>query len=139
MTALHTAGRVTPYLEELLENSYARERLREAARNLRGAYGRFRKPRPRWRRRLFLVGLGVAALGIAIRIQPTRRMLAEQATRRDDDGLRPTAPVASMSRPELNAATRSELYQEAKRLGVRGRSKMTKAQLRAAVTEGGRP
>jgi hypothetical protein len=82
----------------------------------------------RGRRMLFLVGLGVAAAGIAaigagLRVQLTRRRLAERAASRSDH----TAPP-----------TRSELYREAQRLGVRGRSKMTKAQLMAAVAEGSR-
>jgi hypothetical protein len=79
----------------------------------------------------------VIAAGVRVLLMTRRR--AEQAgTQRDDGGLRPAAPAASMSRPELNAVTRSELYREAQRLGVRGRSKMTKAQLMAAVAEGGR-
>jgi hypothetical protein len=102
MTASDTGAGVTPYIAQLLENSDARENLRDAAQNIRGAYGRaqkcraktarderFRsqvqaaarsiteagralrsgrqKPRQRWGRRLpFLLGLGVAAVGIAV-------------------------------------------------------------------------
>jgi hypothetical protein len=47
MTASDTTARVTPYIEELLENSYARENLRDAAQNLRGAYARAQKRRAR--------------------------------------------------------------------------------------------
>jgi ferric-dicitrate binding protein FerR (iron transport regulator) len=102
MTASDTTARITPYIEELLENGYARENLRDAARNIRAAYRRVRKrrakaarderlrrqvqaaarslteagralrtgrrkPRRRWGRRLLLLlGLGIAAAGIAV-------------------------------------------------------------------------
>jgi hypothetical protein len=88
-----------------------------------------------------LVKLIVIAVVIAagLRIQLTRRRLAEQAaSHRDGGGPPPDAAAAPKSGPELKAVTRAELYREARRLGVRGRSKMTKAQLRAAVAEGGR-
>lgn len=39
---------------------------------------------------------------------------------------------------ERGDATRAELYEEAKRRGIRGRSKMTKAELQAALAEGAR-
>ena len=45
MTASDTAAGVTPYIAQLLENSDARENLRDAAQNIRGAYGRAQKRR----------------------------------------------------------------------------------------------
>jgi hypothetical protein len=168
MTASDRAAIVTPYIEELLENSYVRENLRDAAQNVRGAYGRAhkrrakatgderfrrqvqdaarsiteagsalrsgrRKPRPRWGRRLaFLLGLvGVAAVGIALAADEELRASLHA-------GSPPEAPGTQMSRPDLKVVTRAQLYEEARRLGVRGRSKMTKAELKAALSEGGR-
>jgi hypothetical protein len=165
MTASDTTARITPYIEELLENDYARENLRDAARNIRAAYGRVRKrrakaarderlrrqvqaaarslteagralrtgrrkPRRRWGRRLLLLlGLGIAAAGIAV--------AADEELRASILGT-PEAPPAPVSGPGLNRATRAQLYREAQRRRVPGRSKMTKAQLKAALSEGGR-
>jgi hypothetical protein len=42
-------------------------------------------------------------------------------------------PTGGMSRAQLDGATREQLYEEAKRRGVPGRSTMTKAQLQAAL------
>jgi hypothetical protein len=45
MKAADTASRLTPYVEGLAENEYARENLRKGAENLRAAYERSRKRR----------------------------------------------------------------------------------------------
>jgi hypothetical protein len=45
MTATETAARLTPYIEQLAENSYARENLQAGARSLRAAYERSQKRR----------------------------------------------------------------------------------------------
>lgn len=45
MKAADTASRMTPYLEQLAENEYARENLRKGAESLRAAYERSRKRR----------------------------------------------------------------------------------------------
>jgi hypothetical protein len=45
MPATDTASRLTPYIEELLDNEYARENLREGASQLRAAYERSQKRR----------------------------------------------------------------------------------------------
>jgi hypothetical protein len=113
MAATEQATRLTPYLEELLENSYVRENIREGVENLRSAYERSqkrrvktardqrlrrqvraaaasmseaaqalqsgrRKPKPRWGRRLLLLG-GVAAVGIGIAIAAGGEDQASQA------------------------------------------------------------
>jgi hypothetical protein len=129
MTASDTTARITPYIEELLENGYARENLRDAARNIRGAYGRARKrrakaardeklrrqvqsaagslaeagralrsgrrtPRKRWGRRLlFLLGLGVAAAGIALAADEELRASILGSEGQDQPG-RERAPAA---------------------------------------------
>jgi len=45
MPATDTASRLTPYIEELLDNEHARENLREGVSQLRGAYERSKKRR----------------------------------------------------------------------------------------------
>lgn len=45
MRGTDTASRITPYVEQLAENEYARENLRRGAENLRAAYDRSRKRR----------------------------------------------------------------------------------------------
>lgn len=45
MKAADTASRITPYVEQLAENEYARENLRKGAENLRAAYERSQKRR----------------------------------------------------------------------------------------------
>jgi hypothetical protein len=45
MPATDTASRLTPYIEELLENEYAQGNLREGASQLRAAYKRSKKRR----------------------------------------------------------------------------------------------
>jgi hypothetical protein len=88
-----------------------------------------------------LAKLIVAAVAIAagVRVLWTRRRLAEQAALPRDDAVPgPEAPPAPVSGPGLDGATRAQLYREAQRRGVAGRSRMTKAQLKAALSEGGR-
>jgi hypothetical protein len=85
-----------------------------------------------------LIGIAVV-IATGLRIQVTRRRLTERAAlSRDHVGPTPEAAAAQVSRQEPQAVTRAQLYQEARRLGVRGRSKMTKAELKAAISEGGR-
>jgi hypothetical protein len=73
MTASDTAARATPYIEELLENNYARENLRDAAQNLRGAYARAQKRRAkavsddRLRRQVQAAGRSITDAGRALR------------------------------------------------------------------------
>ena len=45
MTATDTASRLAPYIEQLTENSYARENLQAGAESLRAAYERSQKRR----------------------------------------------------------------------------------------------
>jgi hypothetical protein len=45
MTATDVTSRLTPYVQELIENEYARDNLREGADKLRSAYERSRKRR----------------------------------------------------------------------------------------------
>jgi hypothetical protein len=45
MRATDTASRLTPYVEQLAENEYARENLRRGAESLRAAYERSQKRR----------------------------------------------------------------------------------------------
>jgi hypothetical protein len=45
MPATDLSARLLPYAEELLENEYARDNLRQGAEKLRDAYGRTRKSR----------------------------------------------------------------------------------------------
>lgn len=47
MNATDTASRLTPYLEQLAENEYARKNLRSGAQNLRDAFERSQKRRVR--------------------------------------------------------------------------------------------
>jgi len=69
MPTTDTASRLTPYIEELLDNEHARENLREGASQLRAGAkalmsGR-RKPERRRRRRLVWL-LGVAGVGAGV-------------------------------------------------------------------------
>ena len=77
-------------------------------------------------------------IGAGLGVLPRRRLAEQAALSRDGAGPPPAAPAAPLSGPESEAVTRAQLYQEARRLGVRGRSKMTKAQLKAALSGGGR-
>lgn len=45
----------------------------------------------------------------------------------------PTPPAARPSRPQPTAATKNDLLREAAALGIRGRSKMSKADLERAI------
>jgi hypothetical protein len=82
MAASDTAKSFRPYVEELLENGYARENLREAMDNLRGAYARARKRRvkaardERVRQQLKTAALSIAEVSSALRSgrqKPKRR------------------------------------------------------------------
>jgi len=99
MPATDMAFRLTPYIEELLDNEHAREDLREGASQLRAAYERSKKRRvkatrdrklrhqlesaatalgagakalasgrrkPRRRRLMWLLGIGVFSAGLAL-------------------------------------------------------------------------
>ena len=167
MTASETATRFRPYVEELLVNSYARENLRDAVENLRGAYDRVQKrrvkaarderlrrqletavrstveagkalrsarerPKRRWGRRVFLLAaFGAVGVGVALAVDERLRasVLGSDAAPARADGGTPT-------RATEGAATRDQLYREAQRLVIPGRSKMTKAELKTALREG---
>jgi ferric-dicitrate binding protein FerR (iron transport regulator) len=72
------ASQIGPYVEQLIENDYAQEKLREAVANLGATAGSLseaaaaiktgrRKPRGRWRKRLFaVVALGATGAAIAL-------------------------------------------------------------------------
>jgi hypothetical protein len=73
MPATDTATRLTPYIEELLNNEHARENLREGASKLRAAFERSKKrrvkaiPDRKLRRRLvWLLGAGIFGVGLAL-------------------------------------------------------------------------
>jgi hypothetical protein len=77
------ASRLSPYVEELLDNEYARENLRGGGEKLRGAYERAKKPRVKAardrkvRRQLAsaatMIGTGVKALASGRRKPPSHR------------------------------------------------------------------
>jgi hypothetical protein len=81
--AADTTSRLSPYVEELLENEYARDNLREGADRLRSAYERSRKRRvkaardERLRHQLVAavasLGVGAKALASGRRKPPRRR------------------------------------------------------------------
>jgi hypothetical protein len=80
--ATAVTSRLTPYVQELLENEYARDNLREGADRLRGAYERSRKRRvksardEKLRRQLeaAAISLGIGAKALASgRRKPARR------------------------------------------------------------------
>ena len=61
-----------------------------------------------------------------------RRRLNDQQVASPEASQQDWVP-AVVDSPRLESATRDELYQEAKRLGIQGRSRMTKEQLRTAL------
>jgi hypothetical protein len=82
MAATDTASRVSPYVEQLLENNYARENLREGISNLRAAYARSQKRRvkaardEKLRRQVQAAASSIAEAGKALssgRQKPKRR------------------------------------------------------------------
>jgi hypothetical protein len=82
MAATDTASRVSPYVEQLLENNYARENLREGVSNLRAAYARSQKRRvkaardEKLRRQVQAAASSIAEAGRALssgRQKPKRR------------------------------------------------------------------
>jgi hypothetical protein len=68
-----------------------------------------------------------------------RRFGVEMTAERWQDLGKPTATTKSSDKPrtptksDLRTATRDELYDEARRRNIRGRSRMTKAQIRQAL------
>lgn len=64
MPATDMASRLTPYIEELLDNKHARENLREGAKAL--ANGRRKLERRRGRRLMWLLGIGIFGVGLAL-------------------------------------------------------------------------
>lgn len=71
MPATDTASRLTPYIEELLDNKHARENLREGATALGAgvkaiASGRRKPKRRRGRRLVWLLGIGTLGAGLAL-------------------------------------------------------------------------
>lgn len=70
MPATDMASRLTPYIEELLDNQHARDNLREGASQLRAAYERSKKRRKpkrrRGRRLVWLLGVGALGAGLAL-------------------------------------------------------------------------
>ena len=71
MPATDTASRLTPYIEELLDNEHARQKLREGATALGAgakalASGRRKPERRRGRRLVWLLGIGVFGAGLAL-------------------------------------------------------------------------
>jgi ferric-dicitrate binding protein FerR (iron transport regulator) len=82
MTATDTASRLAPYIEQLAENSYARENLQAGAESLRAAYERSQKRRvkpardEKLRRQLRTAAASIAEGGKALasgRQKPKRR------------------------------------------------------------------
>src|SRR4051812_12659751 len=82
MAATDQAARLTPYVEELLGNSYVRENLRDGIADLRAAYARSQKRRvkaardERLRRRLRSAAESISEAGRALqsgRRKPKRR------------------------------------------------------------------
>jgi len=82
MSATATASRISPYVQELLDNQYAQENLREGGAKLRAAYERSRKRRVKaardgkLRRQLGIaatsIGEGAKALASGRRKPPRR-------------------------------------------------------------------
>jgi len=71
MPTTDTASRLSPYIEELLDNEHARESLREGASQLRAgakalASGRRKSERRRGKRLVWLLGIGVLGAGLAL-------------------------------------------------------------------------
>jgi hypothetical protein len=76
MPAAETASRLTPYLQEALDNKEVQEQIRRGADRLRAAYGRSRKRRvkaahdAKLRRRLLIfLTLGVVGGGVALALK----------------------------------------------------------------------
>jgi hypothetical protein len=74
----------------------------------------------------------------ALSVELIRRRLGEQrgsSAHRLERSRDEPAP-APVGAPTLDAATRDQLYREAQRLAIPGRSKMTKAELKTALRKG---
>jgi hypothetical protein len=70
MRATDGASRLTPYVEQLAENEYARENIRKGAESLREGVralaDRRQHPKRKWPKRLAMVGaVGAAVAGVA--------------------------------------------------------------------------
>src|SRR5204863_494380 len=121
MAVTDRAARLAPYVQEVVDNSDVRRNLRDTAEHLRDAYQRSQKRRVK----AALVGAAVA-LSEALRRQARpARLVAPEAAQRAGTG----AATNSQGRP----GTPAELYREAQRLGIPGRSKMSKAELQSAL------
>ncbi|HMJ74086.1 MAG TPA: hypothetical protein VK471_12085 [Solirubrobacterales bacterium] len=71
MPVADISSRLTPYVEELLDNDYARESMREGGLKLRAgakalASGRRKPPGRRGRRLLLLLGISIVGAGLAL-------------------------------------------------------------------------
>jgi len=87
-------------------------------------------------------GLGATALATTP-VRSTQSRSSRKASARSSSGSRSGSRSRSSSSSRSRAQrssdgpTRDELYEQAKRLGIPGRSKMTKAELQQAVEQGG--
>lgn len=81
MSATEMTSRFTPYLQELLDNEYARDNLREGADKLRGAYARSQKRRVKSARDKKLraqLGVAVSSFGEGARALASGRRKPEK-------------------------------------------------------------
>jgi hypothetical protein len=85
----------------------------------------------------------VLALVLGLALELLRRIAEREHTAQPPGTVAPDPPAqpGSTGQPrlgaeELRSASLAELYQEAKRRGIPGRSRMSKAQLQAALSEG---
>ena len=93
-----------------------------------------RRGRRLLRRLVVLAGLGALAAAVARRRSPTPDVHPTSPSAAPPPG--PEAQPAPAPEPEPSSArSREELYREARALGVKGRSKMTKAELEQALAE----
>jgi hypothetical protein len=81
------------------------------------------------------IAAGAAGAGLVIRLMRRRATAPPPPTTRKSEGT-DASPSSATGAPARSEPTRDELYAEAKRRGIRGRSKMTKAQLQAALEKG---
>ncbi len=89
--------------------------------------------------------LGAIAVAVAVAVRSLRAATEGGTASASPHGAAGAArlaePLSATHGPSVEAKpagrrTRAELYEEAKRRGIRGRSKMTKAQLEATLTKG---
>jgi hypothetical protein len=74
--------------------------------------------------------LAVAVGGAALVARAMRRSLRTATALEDEERANHVGAGEAL---DVDGATRNELYEEAKRRGIRGRSRMTKAELQAAL------